>query len=714
MMLDYLCALLLVLGFACAGYFGTLATLREPRGSTLVASAVLQAHAIAILLFALLGLAGLFRLDASAVAVVAVAVSLARIASRRAPSLIEPLRTLAADSKESLREPPVAFALVVVVLPFALMALRGLILPPLAWDALTYHLSRAAFWVKNASLHLDPAPDAWNGTYLHSPFGGDALWAWTMLPFGDDRFVFVTSLGSWAIVGLGVYAASRALDATRSVAALLAAAAMLLPTSVHLAPSAYVDNAAAGFLLLGGAFLLRTVRSGAAPDALLCGAGLALAATVKLSSAAFPLLGAIAVVAATRRAPVLLGYAAGVAVALPLYLRTWIATGSPLYPMRLGLPFGLGFEGYEQFVRVQSDGPPLSALLGDLGGFLRILFLDAVGEGAAATQHVNLGPGAPVLLVAGAAGAWFLGRKLGPVAALFLLACSLLPLAGLLSDDFAAQRNFWWLRVGGRLLLPAFGALAVMAAALPRRWAFATGLAVLLVELPFALPRGWRQADVDAALELLQRSLPLLVAALLLAATGVVLRGARGGALGMTAIAVALAGLLLHAPQVRREFRYAIYEEAVFVPQLYDFHPVAPLATGAWPLWERLDTPEGSRIAATAGWEGSGDNWFLYPLFGARLQNDLLYLPVSADGEIVNYEMADEVASRADPRSWLERMVTAEVDYLVTLSPQPIEREWADALPGVFRPVATAVHGEATAFAFDRDAALRVLRTESR
>lgn len=59
-------------------------------------------------------------------------------------------------------------AAVLVSLPTALRIVRALVTPPLAWDALTYHLPRAVEWVQRGTIVPLPGPDA--GTYYtHFP-----------------------------------------------------------------------------------------------------------------------------------------------------------------------------------------------------------------------------------------------------------------------------------------------------------------------------------------------------------------------------------------------------------------------------------------------------------------------------------------------------------------------------------------------------------------
>jgi len=77
---------------------------------------------------------------------------------------------------------------------------RALLMPPLAWDCLTYHLTFAALWIQKGTLFIFHAPDQ-IADNAYFPINGDIFASWLLLPFDSDMVVNtmnfpVTLLGS--------------------------------------------------------------------------------------------------------------------------------------------------------------------------------------------------------------------------------------------------------------------------------------------------------------------------------------------------------------------------------------------------------------------------------------------------------------------------------------------------------------------------------------
>lgn len=641
----------------------------------------------------------------------------------------------------------------------ALGALAGLRLaraaaaPPLGWDGLTYHLLKAGRFVQDGGAVAEAAPDAWR-IYQHLAPGGEVLWAWAMLPLRADTLVPLAEAAVWAAVPLAVYALARQLGVARDCAVLAAATVGALPASVALIGSAYVDNAAAAALLLGALFAARSSASpqGRPAEAALAAAGLGLAIGVKLSvaAAAVPLSAVVAATAWRRRAGrgrLLAACAAAAAVGAPSYLATWAATGSPLFP------FGLRVAGRDLLpgleTGVMAVGRPVSTAEATALALWR-----PTSEGA------FIGPGLAALAVAVLAAAALprlLRDRRRRGTALLLAAAAAATVAVASTGALEPVRTTLDAAVAGRYFLIVPAALAVLGAAARGRWTgIAWGLA-LTAALWQARPRGWTAEEAAPlactaalGLALVSVSAALLVAArrrrrrtarigtaLAAGSAGSARSSARppgrtariGAALaagsagsarsssrppGRTAriatalaAAVALAAAAATLDGLRARWRYPLWEASARPrAPLFHLHRLHPVYAAAWSLWRDLDRPDPLRLAVTAGWDGRGHHWHRYPLLGRRLQNRVLYVPVTAGGEVIDYRDADRLAAAASFRTWLARLDAARVDVVVSLAPRwTVEDAWARAAPELFRPCGTARGNLHAAFCLERERA---------
>lgn len=661
----------------------------DPGPSARLAAAIVVALAALTLLFVLLERLGAFRLD------VALALAaLAALAVRLGPDRAGAVRRRLADDLRAAREVlsalgPARWLLPLCLVPVAVRVLRGLVAPPLTWDALTYHLFRAGRWVQEGRMVSTAAPDAARYYDHFAPYG-DVLWAWVMLPVRGDALLALGGLGAWLAVLLGAYASARALRASGPHAFALAFA-VATPSAVSgYVTAAYVDTLTLALVLLGLAPLLRFARSAARADLVLAALALGVAAGVKQSALAFlPVAALFAAVAAGRGGGPRRAVAAGAllslvaaAVAAPPYLRAYLDTGNPLYPLGLGswLP------GNAQLAATTGQGTVTAAKVA------RALFTSDRGG----WDHLSYGPSGVVLVALGVAGLAVLVRARRRAEAALLVALALASFVPALSPSMGA---FWnaWAAVSPRLVTPGVAALVLAAAALDRPVVRLVLWAATLWAARLALPRGLGQTDL-AALRLAAPALAVLV--LSLAAAAVALRasaasasaasaaraaagsGQRRRAAPVASVAAAVAALGLLAALLlvrgpREALRYRYWEEAA-TWKAYELHGLHKDATRAWPVWEALDGPEPQPVAFAAGFDGTGHNWYRYPLLGSRLQNPVHYVSPAADGRTVDYAGA---GLPLDPEAWVSRLAAAGIARVVLGTPPPPEAPAVRASP---------------------------------
>lgn len=284
------------------------------------------------------GLAGLYR-PAAAVTALAFGLALAALAVFRSRMRREPLR---AGTEASARPSALArVAALLAVLPVAL-AFMAALAPPTAKDALQYHLA-----LPREFLAAGGFVDVAGNIAGYFPLGAEMHAVWAMLlgrmmsarvgeaAAGAALFAFfpllVATVFGWARErGLG-----------REWAWLGAALVAGVPTIYEVAGSSYVDLALALYVTLAIRAAARwwstQDRGHLGESALALGFALA----VKLTAGFMLIVLALIVLIRMRRAAPGDARALGVAVAAlagavvigcPWYLRTWVRTGSPVFP----------------------------------------------------------------------------------------------------------------------------------------------------------------------------------------------------------------------------------------------------------------------------------------------------------------------------------------------------------------------------------------------
>ncbi|MCH2171954.1 hypothetical protein MK489_14305 [Myxococcota bacterium] len=661
---------------------------------------VVAAYWLKIALF--WGLASLqaFRLEVAVGTSLLLASILQIIVGRRIQAIPTARRDLARIST-ALKSPVLLGLGIAGSLVILARTLRGLAAPPLTWDALTYHLLKAGRWVQNQGLAPEAAPDAW-GYYEYYLPGSDILYAWGMLPAGGDAFLAFTGLGIWIGCLVAGFGAARGLGASIEHAGFAALTVAFVPGVTQHLMSAYADIPLLTTVLLALYFLQRSGRAQNAHEAILAAAALGLCATVKLQGLPIAILGGILLFYRARRGPSwklpeILALLAVSAVMLRPYLRAWIETGSPIFPIEFALGGVEIFSGHEEFMWLHyrrfegqegSIFPFYSALITQL------------------RDTRGFGPTTLIVMTLALAGAGTLLRQTETRA---VTAFGILVVVISFASVHAIPMfQHGWHDSAGRYVLPAFGILVVMGSTTRGRWTRIAWPVVIAGEILLSIPMGWSQVDLEAVTGLLVRLAPFLGLA---AIVSWFLR--KWPIWAMSAATLVLLGSASFIREVRDAYRYPIYAAAA-AKRSWDAVPI--LYADAWPIWSHLDDPEnGSRLAVTASWDRVGHNWYRYPLLGSQLQNQLTYVPLTRDGSIVDYRRMGELTRVADENSWLTRLSEMDLEYVVSLGPnRTLELGFMRARPGIFEPVASGTSGRSHAFRVDHEALRAHLRRLAR
>ena len=313
---------------------------RPPRALYLARTCGLGAGAWSLAWFAL-GLAGLYRpLTALATAGLGLALAWRAVMASRRRHDTPPARSDVPSERPLLARVTAPLVLLSVVLAFV-----GALAPPTAKDALQYHLA-----LPKAFLAAGGLVDVPGNIANYFALGAEMHGVWAMLlgrivsarageaAFGAVMYAF------FPLLLAAVFGWARELALGRGWAWLAAAMVAGVPTLAEVAGSGYVDLALALYVTL-------TIRAAASwwqtqdsTDLVESALALGCALSVKLTAAFIVFVLALVVLvrlrtAAPRDAPKherrlrgLAALAAAIALAAPWYLRTWVRTGSPVFP----------------------------------------------------------------------------------------------------------------------------------------------------------------------------------------------------------------------------------------------------------------------------------------------------------------------------------------------------------------------------------------------
>jgi hypothetical protein len=226
--------------------------------------------------------------------------------------------------RTALRDPPLAILGLLAAIVFVYAAALGILTAQNEWDALTYHLARAAFWAQQGRVGYIPnsIDVRLNGNPPNAEIGQLAA----LVLGGNERLVWMPQLGAALAATLAVAGIGRRIAFTVRESLFGAFVFATLPLIALQLSSALNDLVVAGFFTIGVYFGLGVGRRSAAAAAL----AVALGFGTKISAPLLLVIFVLALVAARRR-PVL--HILGIAVVGTLaggiwYVVNLVNTGS--------------------------------------------------------------------------------------------------------------------------------------------------------------------------------------------------------------------------------------------------------------------------------------------------------------------------------------------------------------------------------------------------
>lgn len=588
----------------------------------------------------------------------------------------------------------------VILLSFS----RALLMPPLAWDSLSYHLTFAALWVKKGTLFLFKAPDQIIENVFF-PINGDIFTSWLILPFNSDLLVNTVNFPITLLGGISCYSIARELGLTRKEAS-FAPALICFASMIYVQiTTQYVDNAVFAFCLVSVLFALRYLRREDFLDALLAFIAAGILVGIKYSS--LPVAGII--IAALTLKTLFLAQGAGffkkvswLLLGLIIicvmggrqYIQNSIEGRNPLYPFPLKIGQLHLFNGSDKLQQVNEWVPEYEKYAG----------IDRLNEWEKEYKkflYINrsAGPKFFLFLILALISLIIRPRDIPKRDWYFLALLWIVPVVIFYSNSPASfTRKAAWIVGSTRFLSPAIALFTIQSLVFIKRFSkYNTTISFLFVAFiawdilysnithlwevevlfPYAIVLVFLFGVVSAINKLrhslLKRSDGYQIAFptfLQLRYQNIVI---------LIGISVLVGGFYF-LQNYRDNTRYNYFKvHSDYVP----INEVINLSKG----WEFLDHPDEKKtIALTIDWSPPGHRWFFYPLMGRRLQNDIVYISAKYKGEVPAWQHKGML--RGDDFSvWLSNLEQKKVDYIFVMRPWPVELKWMEQHPDEFQLV---------------------------
>jgi hypothetical protein len=543
---------------------------------------------------------------------------------------------------------------------------RAVVMPPLGWDALTYHAVKSAMWVQHGGGRVLEGPGPW-AYYRNMSAGAEVLQAWTMLPLSSDAFTTMLDVVGWMAVGLGVIALARWSGVREPLASAAAGFVLTIPCLRLMIGSGYSEPFQLSTFVIGLALLLAAERE---PRALVL-AGVALGLSAGAKASMLPVTGVALLVGVAwfagrqrYRRLVIASVAAYSAGVLPWMIASVVDTGRPLSPFDLHMgPLALGVVPPEVAWYVDR---PLPARFDWHIEFT--ILKNAFAWPAKLVDGVGILGVVPLVgMVLGFAA--FARRQRD--SALLLCATALACIGFYYSAGFAPVRHTFP-QNSARFLLPLLIGATVIWVGACRRGSIAARLTWLLL-MACAVWNGVGFAFTGFSPVSKRASAQVIVMAVVVACVWYLLRWVTLTSARRAARAAVVAAALIATLNLRDTLRDPLLHSD------YGLHWFA-----GWRYWAQavslVDHPgEHYRISVTSGSVQNTDNWFVYLFMGRRLQNEVVYVPVSGDGRLDHFgrdEEYERLARRANYWAWRLRLHNQGVTHVLSFEPSSLEIGW--------------------------------------
>lgn len=614
---------------------------------------------------------------------------------------IEPIRTWIRDGLNS------RWAALIIVCGFvALLSFsRALLMPPLSWDCLTYHLTFAALWIKKGTLVLFSAPDQLQ--YAHFPINGELFAAWLLLPFHTDLLVNTMNFPLTILGGTSCYAIARELGLSRKEAGFAPVLLCFAPMVYSLITTQYVDTGVFAFCSAAVLFVLRYLKEGFFSDSILALVAAGIVLGIKFTGVPVVGLIFIGVIAKTVSSSRCSGFSRKMGIALlgllilsvfggRQYILNTIDARNPFYPLPvriMNFEIVQGWSGIDEMNEWISEYE-ISTNLDKLSLWERIyrkfcylpltagpkfflFFILALASFLVRPQHI------PKRY-------WYFLSVMWIVPVIVYFAST--------SMDFA--KRGYYLDRNTRFLSPYIALITLQGLAVVSRIKSNSRavdfflLALFFWDLLYI--NKTHSQEVRLLYPFVIVLIPIGIIFYYLVCTRLSQIFSRGKSSSLSKESARLedttvkkwpayvVGLMLfvtvlyYLQSYRDNTRYSYY-------QAYSDLNAIPrdLVDG----WEFLDSPDEKKtIAMAMDWQAPGHNWFFYPLLGRWLQNDVVYLSAKYKWAVPVWLHRGMLRGN-DFSIWSYNLEKEKVDYILVRTPWPIELAWMNSKKDKFQLV---------------------------
>lgn len=579
---------------------------------------------------------------------------------------------------------------------------RALLMPPLAWDSLTYNLTLPALWIKKGTLLLFKAPHEMIFG-AHFPINANIFSSWLILPFHNDLLVNLMNFPITLLGGISCYAIARELGLTRKEAGWAPALVCFSPVIYNQITTGYADNAVFAFVATSVLFTLRYLKKGFLHDGLLAYVAAGILFGIKYTALPGVLVLLVANTTKTisqvrypgffkKSGLILLGFLVLFTFGGRKYMHNLIEAGNPIFPFPVKIFNHELFEGWgkigefkkniadfankveldkqnfwEKHIKMFYYGAPTSA-----GPKFFLFFVLALISFFIRNHNVpkrcwyflSLMWIVPLVfyysrMVEGGGVAW------APSTRYIFSYFAIFTIQGLLiikkSEKYFSKINFFLvIFIAWDLLHVNKTHLWLIEVLYPYLFLLIPLVLILLIIMNVGLKR------------LAENYENLLGSSGVSGLSGPGIKRWLAGAMGF----VFLVGMLYFLQNYRDITRYRYY--------LYhtDLHNIPRIYVNGW---EFLDQPDNKKtIALTTNCLPAEHKWFFYPLLGKQLQNDIFYISPKRKGEVPTW-FDRGVLKGNDFPIWVNNLKIKKVDYIFAQKPWPIELKWMKENKDIFR-----------------------------